>query len=37
MESNFEEDIEKKNLFRSKILKVPISFREAASEKYVDT
>ena len=32
MENNIEEDIEMKNLFRNKILKVPISFREAASE-----
>ena len=37
MESIIEEDIEKKNFFRIKILKVPISIREAASKNYVDT
>ena len=37
MESNIEEDIENKNFFRNKYLKVPISIREAASKKYVDT
>ena len=37
MESIIEEDIKMKNFFTNKILKVPISFREAASEKHVDT
>ena len=37
MESKIEEDIEMKNFFRNKILKVPISFREAASKQYSDT
>ena len=37
MESIIEEDREMKNFFRNKILKVPISIREAASKKNVDT
>ena len=37
MENNIEEDLQVKNFFRNKILKVPINFREAASKQYVDT
>ena len=37
MESNIEEDIKMKNFCRNKILKVPISIREAASKQNVDT
>ena len=37
MESIIEEDKEMKKFFKNKILKVPISIREAASKKYVDT
>ena len=37
MESNIEEDIEMKNFFRKKLLKVSISIRVVASKKYVET
>ena len=36
LESNIEEDIDLKNLFRNKNLPDPISIREAASKNYVD-
>ena len=36
IESNFEEDIDLKNQYRSKNLPDPISFREACSKNYVD-
>ena len=37
IENNIEEDIDWNNQFRNKNLPDPISIREAASKKYVDT